>query len=67
MTNALRSLQNIIVITAGVDDDTAIVIRKSRDYVHGKCQYKVLSIKKIYESKLIVIVFSILPPSFKIW
>ena len=28
-------------------------VRKSRDYVYGKSQYKVLSIKKLFESKLI--------------
>ena len=26
------------------------MIRKSRDYIYGKCQYKVLSIRKLFES-----------------
>ena len=30
-----------------------IPIRKSRDNVYGKCQYKVLSIKTRFEDKLI--------------
>ena len=35
------------------DHGPILLIRKSRGYAYGKCKYKVLSIRKVFESKLI--------------
>ena len=35
------------------DHGPILLIRKSRGYIYGKCKYKVLSIRKVFESKLI--------------